>query len=197
MFIVTYEDGTQVIEHKDVPHWDAVSTEKKIVSVTVTDCGNLVETVSGYDLYLVCYDASLRMTQAGTFSANPEPKIVSQVVYAIRNHGPVKKLVQTLAHRIKSEMDAAFDPQVFSAPENRGNLFVLKARTLQHQELKDRVESILQTLDDTEVQVISLGFRKQKLSKKQQTQDLSKFKPGKSDIDLHKQEAEILARLKG
>ena len=163
MFVVSTQDGDQLIEGDNVSNWGAVPKDKNILSVTLTDGNAIKETLSGFEFYLVCYEAEMVAhcsAEGGKIIAtgNPAPRVIAQHLFGVRAHRLAKQTVNRVGNRLLTDMQDAFA----RATEGE-NILLVYARRQGLTRIKERMAELLKGYQAQEVVHVSLSLGKRSL----------------------------------
>lgn len=175
MFVVEFEDGTIGKEGIEFQTWDDVPSNKRITAVSLIAGPNVIETLRGYDKYLVCYEAisgmkvSANIDKTITSEAwNRPPKVVAQKLYGFRRYGAIIHRFQDIAAKIIEEIN-----------KNKG--LSEEARIVYERSSKSlnkKMQKIIQRIRDREIKCISIQLSIEYLSREKAGLNWSKMKEG-------------------
>jgi hypothetical protein len=156
MFIVTLENGENLVEGKDIKFWKEIPRDKKIAAVTLTAGGNVMKTLSGYDKYVVVYDGVAILHHSDSPSGT-KGETTSQTCYAIKNHKTWKRKVGKILKMFELELHSATSSMESSCKQ----LLIQSAK----KKLRKNENKLLEELSNSEVDCVSIGINKQSFNR--------------------------------
>jgi len=156
MFVVTFEDGTTAIQGvKGIKTWDDVPRDKKISAITLTDGGDIIETLSSCDFYVVEYVGKHSVSSSGLMKETRvigRPKTFAQVVTGIRDMTANRSLIRKIGNKLIHEVNSAYDDIMDK------NLLFAKARANEISSLSEKIKEMVAKVDDIEVVQLRMGL---------------------------------------
>lgn len=189
MFIVVMKDGTEYSEgvaHGGgiIPNWQAVPTDQEVAGVMLTD-GLWVrsEPITGYDAYIVEYESQKILTTLVvggqiTEIQVKEPKITAQRLYAIRETGPRKALLQRVVANLRDRFKDEFRDVV-----GENYMYLHWTKEAVSRGLDKELSSILQDMDAKDVLCVELSVKMDIMSSKDLVRGAGDKRTGVSDFD--------------
>lgn len=208
MFIVRMKNGDRYIEGEPanesgsqdgfVEYWDAIPRDQEIMSVIITDGGKLIETLTGCDYYVCCYQATLSVSNSGGKMVSSGTKNNAQILFGIRCHDLPKRRIAAIREQVKHDLCNKFSD--IARLTTGDNYLIAKAQTITLADLKSKADDLIRKYDNTEVVAITLGIKKEYLDRKHLTQKEEFWRKGvpvEIDADFNQQIKNILTPKEG
>jgi uncharacterized protein YdcH (DUF465 family) len=172
MFIVNFEDGSCFAEGRDVDCWDDVPRDRRILSVTLTAGGDLSHTISGYEGYIVQYEAVARLENVVCDSlidpewmVGREPKVVGQTCVAVQHFPEWIRELQAQWGAVKNQLQEEVRRQANmpkTDPDESKELkkpnAVATALMREYNQLDARMNEAMRKIKSKEISIFTLGF---------------------------------------
>jgi hypothetical protein len=189
MFYVLFDDNTEFVETKDVG-WADVPQGKKIISVGLTDGHMLVNSLQGFDFYIVVYEAVSRRTVEVRAAGGPSPKVVSavptapdqftQILYGIRDLTRHRRAIMAIKKEVHQLLVRTFKDE----SKVGQNYVAVQAKKLRLDQLDADVADLQARLSTVEVCEMRLGFTVQNLTRDRLREDPRGWREGLAyDVD--------------
>lgn len=189
MFVVVLEDGQTLVEGTDVNNWQEISSDKKILSVTLTSGFGITRTLSGCDSYVVTYRGIKKSRQSvnAKFMVQYPQEDYCQICYGKRNISRHLRFIQDEANRLKYIIKQKIRE---TDDENFKNILL---GSLQH--VITREKSMIIELRNKEYEFISININSGKMSSSQVDINEQEYKTGIVDDSSVPNQKEISKKL--
>lgn len=173
MFVVKLENGTILKEGVDIANWGEVPVDVSIESVSLTDYGQLLYTMSGQDFYIVVTNAQASISTEGGGVAR-QPIVTAQTLYGIQNPAITRPHISRLTAKLQREIG-----DIAKIADVKANHAWVKIRAKLDTDVDRRMKSLLAMFDANAVTSVSMGFTTKMYSRAELTQDEKGFRAGK------------------
>lgn len=188
MFVVEFEDGSSGVEGTEFQTWNDVPSTKRIAAVSLVAGPEIIETLRGYDKYMVCYEAVTGMKVSvdvgKDWLSTPwdhQPKVVAQKLYGFRRYGLLIRRLQETAGKIMDE--------IHSAKGMSDEAMVVY--DISSQSVKKKMDNVIQQIIDREIKCVSIQVSTQFLSREKAGLNWNLMKEGLADEIVIPSESEL------
>ncbi len=162
MFIIETVNGEVYVEGADkIENWDDLPKDIVIDKVSISDGRHVIETLTGFDYYVVCQEATARLvvSTGKRFSyRQTAPTPNSQILWGIKSTKPDQQRARVIFESVRAE-----PLELYTHEFRHSNLYLLKAYHDLEKGFRVKFETMLAEIETSEVVKVTLSIAKEKL----------------------------------